>query len=120
MPPNRKLSKQVKSSSGSTRGRCRVRFAVDAEPGSQVAVAGNFNAWSPKKHVLKETGNPGHFERLVYLQPGDYQYKFVIDGHWSADPNCPSFTPNEFGSFNSVLHVQRTPGKKGPRPQASA
>lgn len=113
-------SEKYVNAMGSTRGRCRVHFEVDAEPGSHVAVAGNFNDWNPKAHVLKETKRPGHFERYVYLQPGNYQYKFVIDGSWSADPNCPSFTPNDFGTLNSVLKVQRAPVRRGGRSQASA
>ena len=99
----------------STLGRRRIRFEVEAEPGRQVAVAGNFNAWNPESHQLKETSQPGHYERCVYLSPGKYEYKFVIDGTWSADPNCPTFSPNEFGTLNSVLNVQKTVAKSGRR-----
>lgn len=103
-----------------TLGRRRVRFEVEAEPGSRVAVAGNFNRWDPQVHVLRETKRAGHFERCVYLQPGEYQYKFVIDGDWSADPNCPHFAANEFGTLNSVLRVQKSPSKRASGTQASA
>lgn len=114
MPSRPKLNQtnsSPKNTNPSTRGRRRVLFQIDAEPGREVAVAGNFNAWSPDSHRLKETGIPGHYQRFVYLQPGAYQYKFVIDGDWSADPNCPAFTTNEFGTLNSVIKVQRAAGK---------
>ncbi len=89
----------------STQGKRRVHFEVDANPGSTVAIAGSFNAWQPDKHVMKELGE-GRYQRQVYLAPGDYEYKFVIDGEWSADPNCPHWTKNEFGTLNSIVHVE--------------
>ena len=99
------------SKPSSNAGRRRVCFEVDAEPGSQVSVAGSFNSWDPEAHVLRPTAGPGHFKRIVYLEPGEYEYKFVIDGNWSADPNCPSFAANNYGTLNSVLEV--SPAKTG-------
>ena len=89
-----------------TAGKRRVCFEVDAEPGSQVAVAGSFNNWRADTHLLSEP-KAGHFKRLVYLPPGDYEYKFVIDGDWTADPKCEQWKHNEFGSLNSILSVRR-------------
>ena len=101
------MSKSSSSStkSSGTAGRRRVRFEVNAAPGSQVSVAGSFNGWDPKSHVLRPVGEFGLFQRYVYLPPGKYEYKFVIDGEWSADPNCKTFSTNEFGSLNSVMKV---------------
>lgn len=103
---SQRSSKKVQTASSGTRGRRRVRFIVEAEPGSRVSVAGSFNGWDPGAHVLKETATAGRFERVVYLLPGDYQHKCVIDGSWSADPRCPAFTSNAFGTLNSVLRVK--------------
>jgi hypothetical protein len=37
------------------------------------------------------------------LKPGDYQYKFVLDGkHWRADPGNAATSGSH---ANSVLHV---------------
>ena len=103
-------SKSSKSSANA--GRRRICFEVDAELGSQVSVAGSFNSWNPEAHVFRPAAAAGHFKRIVYLEPGDYEYKFVIDGNWSADPNCPSFAANTFGTLNSVLEVfPAKPGK---------
>ena len=95
-------------------GRRRVCFEVEADPGSRVAVAGSFNRWDPEKHVLKQKSSDGHYQRVLFLPPGDYEYKFVIDGDWSADPNCEHFAANEFGTLNSVLHVNK-PAKQRSR-----
>ena len=99
------------SKSPSTVGRRRVRFEVEAEPGSRVALVGSFNNWNEKSHLLSDKARPGTFVKLVYLQPGTYRYKFVINGVWSADSNCPTFETNEFGTLNSVLKVQRASAK---------
>ncbi len=99
---NHNTSKQTKSP---TAGKRRICFEVQADPGSHVSVAGDFNGWRPETHLLKEP-EAGHFKRMVYLAPGDYEYKFVIDGDWTADPKCEAWKHNEFGSLNSVLKVE--------------
>jgi hypothetical protein len=42
----------------------------------------------------------------MMLSPGDYEYKFKVNGDWFIDANNPKFTPNGLGSLNSVLTVQ--------------
>ena len=88
-----------------TAGKKRVTFAIEAEPKSEVAVAGSFNGWRPMPLVAKESDRGGAFKKMIYLPAGRYEYKFLIDGNWSIDPNCPSWSPNEFGSLNSVVEV---------------
>ena len=103
----------VQQPSGSTeeikktrsRGKRRIRFDVEAPPGSEVFVAGDFNAWDRQKHRLTDKGHPGHFSRQIYVEPGTIEYKFLVDGEWHIDSDCPSWSPNEFGTLNSVLHV---------------
>jgi 1,4-alpha-glucan branching enzyme len=113
-------SKKHGNSSSGTLGRRRVQFVVEADPGSQVSVAGSFNGWDPDAHLLKEKGKGGRFERTVYLKPGNYQYKFVINGAWSADPQCPHFTSNDFGTLNSLLNVKGPNQRERVPAQASA
>ncbi|HUH03230.1 MAG TPA: alpha-amylase family glycosyl hydrolase, partial [Kofleriaceae bacterium] len=36
------------------------------------------------------------------LEPGTYQYKFVVDGTWIADPGNPTTVDDGFGGTNSV------------------
>ena len=93
---------QTEETERSNRGKRRVLFAVDAPPGSEVFVAGNFNGWEHAKHRLTDKGHPGQFKRYVYVEPGTVEYKFLIDGNWQIDSNCPHWRPNEFGTLNSV------------------
>ena len=42
----------------------------------------------------------------MMLEPGTYEYKFVVDGEWKLDSNNPNFAPNDLGTLNSVLVVE--------------
>ena len=76
---------------------------IDA-PGKVVAVAGSFNNWQPEKELHDKHGD-GHYRCRLLLVPGEYQYKFLVDGEWRSDSENPDFVPNEFGSLNSILVV---------------
>lgn len=83
--------------------RKRVTFSVKAEPKSKVFVAGTFNDWSDTKTELKE--KKGVFTKSILLDKGKYEYKFVINGIWTVDPNCADWSPNGHGSLNSVVNI---------------
>lgn len=89
----------------STKGKKRVVFAVEAEPQSEVAVAGSFTDWEPVPLSPQAAAGDAKFQKMVYLGEGRYEYKFIINGRWSIDPNCPVWAPNEFGTLNSVVEV---------------
>lgn len=81
-----------------------VTFTVHADKGKAVYVAGEFNKWNPtaKKMAFKA----GVYSAKLKLAPGDYQYKFVIDGTWCADPENANAVPNDQGTYNSVITVK--------------
>jgi len=89
-----------------TAGRRRVVFSVEAEPGSEVYVAGSFNGWNPGKHPMPDKSGTGRYERQVYAEPGALEYKFVVNGEWVIDARCSSWVPNALGSLNSVIEVR--------------
>ena len=93
----------AKSSKSPARRRM-VTLEVQDVPGRNVFVAGNFNDWQPVKR-LSEKNHAGIYRCRLMLLPGEYQYKFFIDGEWRADAANPNFVPNEFGSLNSVLMI---------------
>ena len=76
---------------------------VDA-PGKNVMLAGSFNDWQPVKKLEDKKGE-GVYRGKLMLVPGEYQYKFQVDGEWRSDAANPNFVPNEFGSINSVIIV---------------
>ena len=83
----------------------KVSFSVHAEVGSKVFLAGDFNNWDPVDKKMADKKGDGVFTATMALAPGDHQYKFVIDGTWCADPECPEWVQNEHGTLNSVKHV---------------
>jgi 1,4-alpha-glucan branching enzyme len=83
----------------------RVTFSVRAKEGSKVYVAGSFNDWDPTAKQLLDKKNEGFYSATINLEPGSYQYKFVIDGIWCADPECTDWVHNDHGTLNSVKNV---------------
>ena len=47
----------------------------------------------------------GRWGKELMLEPGTYEYRLVVDGEWTTDPNCGECAPNPFGTANSVLRV---------------
>lgn len=87
--------------SGKDKGK--VQFAVQpASKAKQVMLAGTFNNWTPENMAKQKDGT---FVASKSLAPGDYKYKFVVDGQWMPDSDNPRQMPNPFGSVDSVVHV---------------
>ena len=83
-----------------------VTFTVHAEKGKAVYVAGEFNNWDPTAKKMAYKAKDGIYAATIKLAPGDYQYKFVIDGTWCADPENVNSVANDQGPFNSVVSVK--------------
>ncbi len=81
-----------------------VTFTLRAEPGKKVFLAGTFNGWDPAAKQMAE--KKGVYSTSLRLEPGKYEYKFVVDGTWCADTECPDCVPNEQGTLHSVIVVR--------------
>ncbi len=81
-----------------------VQFAY--RPQDKVAaiyLAGSFNDWKTDGEPMAGPDAEGRYTAHLQLRPGDYQYKFVLDGkHWRADPGNPDHAGQH---QNSLLHV---------------
>ena len=82
-----------------------VTFTVRADAGKSVYLAGCFNQWNPTGKKMLDKKNEGLYTTTVKLAPGRYEYKFVIDGTWCADPENLDFVQNDHGTLNSVIVV---------------
>jgi 1,4-alpha-glucan branching enzyme len=71
---------------------------------SIVAVAGTFNNWDQSQLVCAHEG--GEWVCRVDLEPGEYAYKFIVDGNWVLDPDNPNTAVDEAGNTNNVLVKQ--------------
>lgn len=83
-----------------------VTFTVHAEKGKSVYIAGEFNKWDPAAKKMAYKAKEGVYAATIKLAPGEYQYKFVIDGTWCADPENINSVKNDQGTFNSVVVVK--------------
>lgn len=83
----------------------RVKLTLDAPEARSVKLAGDFNGWCSDSHQLTRDSK-GQWKISMNLNPGRYEYRFVIDGIWQNDPNCANFSPNPFGGDNCVLTVK--------------
>ena len=93
------------SKSAATTTRNGVLFVCNFKPDAkEVYLVGEFNNWNPQSDKLVK--RKGEFQKTMRLAPGDYQYKFLVDGEWHCDPKAKRQVPNAFGTLNSVVHVE--------------
>jgi len=99
-------SADEESSAGGPPREVVVRFS-DAEAGD-VRIAGDFNGWVPDRGVRSLIASEGQnrvWTKILSLEPGTYQYRYVVDGEWREDPSNPQSEPGPTGQLNSILHV---------------
>jgi len=83
----------------------RFRDAAAAE----VRIAGDFNGWIPDRGVsslVEDEDGRRVWTKVLKLAPGTYQYRYVVDGEWRADPDNPRFVAGPVGGRNSLLVVR--------------
>lgn len=85
-------------------GKRVVTFEFTNTGATKVCIAGSFNEWHPGATEMVPLGG-GRWRKEIKLPPGEYEYRFTVDGEWLPDPNCPVTKPNNFGELNSVLVV---------------
>jgi cyclomaltodextrinase / maltogenic alpha-amylase / neopullulanase len=72
----------------------------------KILVTGSFNNWNKEKDQLINTKGNGVYELTLPLDPGNYIYKFIVDGKTMLDPANPEKAPSGFDDFNSVLRIK--------------
>jgi len=88
-----------------------ARFVQPGDGRQTVAVAGDFNHWSPTATPLPFDATLGAHQVFLEIPPGRYHYRLVVDGTWQADPYNDHEQLNEYDEPNSVLVV---PGVQDP------
>jgi 1,4-alpha-glucan branching enzyme len=82
-----------------------ARFSLLAPQAKSVFLAGDFNEWNTSSHLLSQD-KKGTWKISLSLNPGQYQYRFIVDGEWQNDPDCDSFVENPFGESNCLKIVE--------------
>ncbi|MCH7688634.1 MAG: endonuclease/exonuclease/phosphatase family protein [Planctomycetes bacterium] len=69
-------------------------------------VVGDFNDWDSTATPLEPSSAGDIWVVTVPLDPGRYQYTFLVDGEqWVADPGAPRALQSDFGWPSSVITV---------------
>ena len=72
-----------------------------------VVLTGTFNSWNQSQLVFGREGDA--WVCRIDLDPGVYQYKFIVDGNWLLDPSNPQTAEDEAGNVNNLLEVKPKP-----------
>jgi len=82
-----------------------VAFVLHDHVARQVQVLGSWDGWRAPG-LLAEAVEPGVWRTVIALPPGQYGYKFLLDGaRWLDDPSNPRKAPDGLGGLNSVLSI---------------
>lgn len=73
---------------------------TDAE---KVVLTGSFNNWSRNELLMNKTSTG--WELPYVVAPGNYEYKFIVDGKWMPDPENP-FTIGKGEYTNSLIALK--------------
>jgi 1,4-alpha-glucan branching enzyme len=84
-----------------------ITFTYTDPNATTVELAGEFSNWKPEALTKDESGN---WSTTVYLEAGQYGYKFVVDGEWKFDPKNPS-RKKVNDTENSAITVGTAPEK---------
>lgn len=82
-----------------------VTFEYFNPDAREVLVAGSFNDWQPQATAMSKQRR-GKWSTQILLPPGQYEYRFVVDGQWEDDPMAARFVANSFGGLNCVVEVK--------------
>jgi 1,4-alpha-glucan branching enzyme len=80
-----------------------LRFVFTRSGASRVLLAGDFNQWKPLPMRKQKDGS---FVANLDLRPGTHEYKFIVDGQWTVDPDNSAWALNPYGTLNSVAVVE--------------
>jgi 1,4-alpha-glucan branching enzyme len=113
--PRRHSTSRMAAKSNKRRGRVlvlqappavrQVNFGLSDANAVSVSVAGTFNNWNPHVSPLRSAG-AGQWSLQMMLEPGRYEYRFLVDGKWKMDPAARQQVTDFCGGGNSVLLVE--------------
>jgi hypothetical protein len=82
-----------------------ILFIINAPNAQNVYLTGEFTDWSREGIRMEKDEKTGFWKTVLHLEPGEYEYRFIVDGVWLKDPNNTDSVLNEFGQENSLLIV---------------
>ncbi len=81
-----------------------IRFSLVSERSVRsVSLAGTFSDW---RLVTMKKQKDGSHMVTVPVAAGMHEYKFLVDGQWVVDPDHSAWTPNPYGTLNSIVQAE--------------
>ncbi len=90
---------------GPTQTKEGVVFSYYDPVAQNVHLAGDFSNWQPVEDIMVQKEGNNIWKGIFPLDPGKYQYKFVVDGEWKLDPYNPEVVTSNMGANNSLVSV---------------
>jgi hypothetical protein len=84
----------------------RVVFSFVAPRDASVFLLGDFNGWDERATPLEYAADD-LWEVVVELEPGEHEYKFLVDGRRKLDPSNPDEVEGASGGVDSRIRVLR-------------
>ncbi len=86
-------------------------FKIELPDAQSVFLVGDFNNWDTHSNPMKK-GKDGYWKTELKLQPGEYQFRYLVDGnYWVNDDTAPQIA-NAFGTDNSLATIQPNESSK--------
>lgn len=82
-----------------------VTLRLADETYGKVQIKGEMNAWDPAATVVNKEN--GEWTTRLELNPGNYQYKYIVDGNEINDPHNELVVSNGSGGTNSLLVIDK-------------
>lgn len=84
--------------------RRRARFGYFNPDAREVFLVGTFNNWNLRETPLRRE-SLGDWSVELELSPGEYRYRFHVDGEWKDDPTVSTKAPNPYGGYDMVIDI---------------
>jgi hypothetical protein len=82
----------------------KMYFRLTGFPKAEkIFVSGSFNDWHTDELEMEKID--GGWQLPYILAPGNYEYKFIVDGYWITDPENSARTGSG-GYMNSILAIK--------------
>jgi chromosome partitioning protein len=106
LTPRTTIEQKIEAFYGVRQVGDQVTFAARFDGASRVLIAGDFNSWMPMSTPMTVDPRTNQWITRLPLNPGRYQYRFVVDGRWTTDPANTAVEINQFGELNNVVEVR--------------
>jgi S-formylglutathione hydrolase FrmB len=87
--------------------KINFKYKSEDENIKKVHLVGSFNNWNKSDIPMKYNLKNKSWETFLNLSPGDYLYKFLLNGEdWIHDPYGERFVQNDVGTLDSIKLVK--------------